>query len=123
MQEGNHGNDPLFQKREGQLAIDVAETPEDVIIRTAIAGVTEADLTINVTDDVVTIRGQREVRALPHTATIHFSECFWGPFSRSVILPCHVKAEEAEATLEHGILTLTLPKATERRKVPIKTLV
>jgi HSP20 family protein len=123
MPEGYSAQDPIFQKREGQLAVDVAETPEEVIIRTAIAGVTEDDLTINVTDDVVTIRGTREVRPLPHTATLHFSECFWGPFSRTIILPCHVQGEKADATLERGILTLILPKAFERRRVPIKTVV
>jgi HSP20 family protein len=112
--------DPLFsQSEEGQLALDVAETPIEVIVRTAIAGVLEKDLDIHITEDMVTIRGARHVEALPADATEHYSECFWGSFSRAVILPCRVKAEEANAVLHNGILTIRIPKTSDAVRVKV----
>lgn len=97
---------------EGQLAVDVVETPDSIVIRSAIAGVDPENLDINVTSDTVTIRGQRS-RASESTEadTVHIEECYWGEFSRSVVLPCHVKPDEADAAMKNGILTITLPKA------------
>jgi HSP20 family protein len=107
---------------EGQLAIDVIETPETVIIRSAIAGVKEKDLDINVNEDLVTIRGQRQTDPLPDQATLHYNECFWGNFSRSIILPCRVKTDEAEAGLKNGILTITIPKTNANVRLQVKPI-
>lgn len=97
---------------EGQLAVDVVETPERIIVRSAIAGVNPEDLDINVTTDTVTIRGSRtHAGERTEADVIHIEECYWGGFSRSVVLPCQVKPEEADAALKNGILTITLPKA------------
>ncbi len=104
---------------EGQLAVDVAETGTDIIIRAAIAGVHEQDLDIHITDDIVSIHGKRTLEALPKHTTMHYSECFWGSFSRTIILPCHVKPDESEATLVNGILTIRAPKTQERVKITI----
>jgi HSP20 family protein len=104
---------------EGQLAVDVAETPTEIIIRTAIAGVTEKELDIHITDDLISIHGTRQQESLPAHATLHYSECFWGSFSRAIILPCHIKTDEAEATLKNGVLTIHAPKARERVKLTI----
>lgn len=113
-------DDALFAANEGQLAIDVIETPEKIIVRTAIAGVKETDLDIHVNEDMVTIRGERHIDPLPLNATTHFSECFWGAFSRTVILPSKVKADEADASMKNGILTITVPKAHHHVRVPIR---
>ncbi len=115
-----HGEDFAWQSDEGQLAIDVIETPQTIIVRSAIAGVREQDLDIHVNEDLVTIRGERKVDALPVHATVHYEECFWGPFSRSVILPCRVKADEAEAGMKNGILTITIPKATDTVRLHVR---
>lgn len=104
---------------EGQLAVDVAETPNEIIIRAAIAGVTEKDLDIHITDDLISIHGSRQTENLPPQTTLHYSECFWGSFSRAIILPCHIKTDEAEATLKNGVLTIKAPKARERVKLTI----
>lgn len=113
--------DPLaWSAPEGQLAVDVLETRESIIIRSAIAGVAPEDLDINVTSDVVTIRGQRQAGREYHEATSHFEECFWGAFSRSIVLPHDVKPDEAEAAIKNGILTLTLPKARGEMKVKVR---
>jgi HSP20 family protein len=104
---------------EGQLAVDVAETPSEIIVRAAIAGVSEKDLDVHITDDMISIHGTRQTESLPAQATLHYSECFWGSFSRAIILPCHIKTDEAEATLKNGVLTITAPKARERVKLTI----
>ncbi len=104
---------------EGQLAVDVLETREAIIIRSAIAGVAPEDLDVNVTSDVVTIRGARQAGQSYADATAHFEECFWGAFSRSIVLPSHIKPDEAVAVIKNGILTLTLPKARGEMKLKI----
>ena len=97
---------------EGQLSLDVLEDARHVYVRTAIAGVRPEELDINITHDTVTIRGTRmHVCETLKEATAHVEECYWGAFSRSVVLPHHVRAEEADATLRNGVLTITLPKA------------
>lgn len=109
-----------WKQDEGQLALDVIETPEKIIIRSAIAGVKEQNLDIHVNEDLVTIRGERHVDVLPDRATVHYEECFWGAFSRSVVLPCRVKADEAEASLKNGILTITIPKASDSVRLHVR---
>ncbi|MBU0613777.1 Hsp20/alpha crystallin family protein [Patescibacteria group bacterium] len=105
---------------EGQLAVDVIETPEQIIIRAAIAGVEPDDIEINVTDDLVTVRGNRQENKTTNSATYHFQECFWGSFSRSIVLPCHINPDGADANFKNGILTLTLPKSHGEMRVPIR---
>ncbi len=110
-----------FTQTEGQLAVDVIETPDRVIIRSAIAGVSETDLQITINEDMVTIRGERTIAKLPLNATVHYEECFWGAFSRSVILPCRIKPDDADANLNNGILTITLNKARGDIRVPVRS--
>ncbi len=110
-----------WSTREGQLAVDCVETPREIIIRSAIAGVEEKDLEIHVNEDLVTIRGERRLDALPPQSTVHYSECFWGAFSRSIVLPCRVKTDEADAVLKNGILTITIPKAYGDVKLSVRT--
>ena len=113
-------NQFLFDQSEGQLAVDVIETPSQIIIRSAIAGVKPDDLEVNVTGDLVTIRGRREGYKESDESTVHFQECFWGMFSRSIVLPTHVKADEADAVVKNGVLTLTIPKAHGEMRVPVR---
>jgi len=109
-----------WQGEEGQLAVDVLETPESIIIRSAIAGVKPENLDVHVTTDIVTIRGERAQSAARIDQTIHFQECFWGTFSRSIVLPAHVIPEEADASVKNGVLTLTVPKIAGEAHVPIR---
>ena len=109
-----------FTRTEGQLAIDVIETPSRVIIRSAIAGVSENDLHITINEDMVTIRGERTITPLPLDATVHYEECFWGAFSRSIILPCRITPDDADASLSHGILTITLNKVRGDIRLPVR---
>ncbi|SRR3989338_8854752 len=104
--------EPWLSPLEGQLSVDVLETEQNIIIRSAIAGVKAEDLDINVTQDTVTIHGKREEGCHASDAeTAHVQECYWGNFSRSIVLPCHIRPDEAEAMIKNGILTITLKKA------------
>lgn len=116
----SQNNESAWKVDEGQLALDVIETPENIIVRSAIAGVKEQDLDIHVSEDLVTVRGERHVDVLPDRATVHYEECFWGAFSRSVVLPCRVKADEAEAALKNGILTVLIPKASDSGRLHVR---
>lgn len=122
-QTDNGAEEFSFARTEGQLAVDVIETPDRVIIRSAIAGVSENDLHISINEDMVTVRGERAIAKLPLNATIHYEECFWGPFSRSVILPCRITPDDADASLLNGILTITLNKARGDIRVPVRKAV
>lgn len=103
---------------EGELAVDVYETDDAVVIQSTIAGVRAEDLEITLSGDMLTIKGarRREIDIPEHLSL--YQECFWGPFSRSIILPVDVKFERIDAKMKNGVLTLVLPKANrERMKV------
>jgi HSP20 family protein len=109
-----------FADTEGQLSVDVIEMPDEIVIRSAIAGVTAGDLDISVTSDTLTIRGTRSHGCEESDDRIeHVRECHWGSFSRSIVLPCHIHPEESDATLKNGILTVTLRKVEMRTSVSV----
>ncbi|MFH1233719.1 MAG: Hsp20/alpha crystallin family protein [Patescibacteria group bacterium] len=104
---------------EGQLSIDVFQTPDKLVIKSTIAGVKPSDIDISINHDMLTIRGKREANQEIDDADFLFRECYWGSFSRSIILPCEVKANKIEASIENGILTITLPKAKRTKQISI----
>ena len=104
---------------EGQLAIDVYQDETNVYILAPIAGVKASQVDISITDEVVTISGERSPN---HNAgeDHHFTkECYWGPFSRSYVLPIAVNSEKSKATLKDGLLSVIIPKD---EKVKTKTI-
>lgn len=105
---------------EGQLSIDVFQTAENIIVKSTIAGVKPQDIDISINNDMLTIRGKRQMEETVREEDYLFRECYWGNFSRSVILPVEVKGEKIEATLENGILTITLPKAKTVKQISVK---
>lgn len=96
---------------EGQLTVDVYQTPNEVVVKSTIAGVTIDDLDISITNDMVTVRGERKKDEDVLAQDYFHQECYWGPFSRSIILPMDVDSENASAAFKNGILTIRLPKA------------
>jgi len=104
---------------EGELAIDVYQTQTDLVIQSAIAGVRAEDLEITMERDILTIKGSRE-KPFVEEGDYFSQECYWGPFSREVILPVEVDPERAEATMKEGILTVRLPKILREKKRRIK---
>lgn len=105
---------------EGQLTIDVYQTDNDVVIKSTIAGVKPEDLDVSINNDMITIRGERKQDEQIHSDNYYYQECYWGSFSRSVILPVDVLAEKIEASMKNGILTIRLPKATTNRTKKIQ---
>lgn len=104
---------------EGQLSVDVLETDKEIIVRSTIAGVRPEDLQIQLTSDTLTIQGARVEEKEFQGARSYTAECYWGKFSRSVILPHHVHTDSAKATLSHGLLTIRLAKSAGRLSVPL----
>jgi HSP20 family protein len=101
---------------EGQLAIDVYQTKDELVIQSAIAGVKPGNLDISMEGDVITIKGRRE-KLFEEEGNYFIQECYWGLFSREVILPVEVDPGRIEATMKEGILTIRIPKILrERRK-------
>lgn len=103
----------------GELAVDVYQTDEEIVIVSAIAGVLVADLDIAISNDMLTIRGTRKAPDSISPKNYLYQECYWGPFSRSIILPHPVRPEAVVAELAKGILTIHLPKANANQSVPI----
>jgi HSP20 family protein len=109
----------LTDDYEGQLAIDVYETPNNMVIKSAIAGVKPEDLGISITNDMLTIRGKREQTEEVKDDNYFYRECFWGGFSRSIILPTEVNTDAIDANLKNGVLTITLPKIKKGNSINI----
>jgi HSP20 family protein len=105
---------------EGQLSIDVYQTPKAIVVKSTIAGVKPEDIGISLNNDMLTIRGKRNMKEVVRDEDYLYRECYWGSFSRSIILPVEVAAEKIEAELENGVLTVTLPKAKVTKQISIK---
>ena len=105
---------------EGQLSIDVYQTPNKLVLKSTIAGVKPEDIDISINNDMLTIRGKRKLVEAVTEENYLIKECYWGGFSRSVILPVEVEAENVEAALDNGVLTIILPKAKNAKQVTIK---
>ncbi|KKP91827.1 MAG: Protein containing Heat shock protein Hsp20 protein [Parcubacteria group bacterium GW2011_GWA2_36_10] len=97
-------------EEEGQLAVDVYQDKKNIIIKSTIAGVEPDDIDISIDNDMITIRGRREKQRDVAEDDYFYQECYWGGFSRSIILPVEVDAEGIEASMRNGVLTITLPK-------------
>ncbi len=110
---------PWPAESEGELAVDVHEEPDAVVVRAPIAGVRPGDLDLSLHNDMLTIRGTRTDEPGSPDARVLHQECHWGPFSRSIILPVSTRADEATASLKDGVLTIRLPKAVRHGSIPL----
>ncbi len=100
----------MHDERDGQLAIDVYQTATAIIVEAPIAGVQSDDIDIHITSESLMIRGRRHRDHTIKERDYLFQECYWGRFSRSVILPEEINADKAEATIKNGVLRVTMPK-------------
>ncbi len=105
---------------EGELAVDVYQTPTHIIIKAMIAGVRPEDLDVAITRDMVTIKGKRERHTEGGGSDYFFQELYWGAFARTIVLPQEVEIEGAEATEKHGLLNIKLPKVDKGRQTKLK---
>ena len=101
----------------GQLAVDVYETADKLIIKARTAGIERKDLDVSISDNIVTISGVRSGSEDDKVTQWHIQECYWGEFSRTIALPVQVKEDGVEAVLKDGVLTVSFEKEkTEAKK-------
>ena len=98
---------------EGAFAVDLYETDADVVVKASIAGVKPEDVKISVAGDVLSIRGEVNEEHEEKKPDYHRQERRYGAFARTLALPVKVDAEKAEATFDHGVLTVRLPKVSQ----------
>lgn len=106
---------------EGQLSLDVFREGETLVIRAPMAGVRDEDLHLSVDGDLLTIRGERRQDREVNEDDWFMRECYWGSFSRSVVLPNDVDGNRASASLNHGLLEVRLPIYASGKRIEIKT--
>lgn len=119
LDEGQSSNEEWAgeEEFEGQLAVDVYQTKDTIVIKAPIAGVKPEDIDVAISEDVVTIRGDRKEEKTIEKDNYYVQECFWGSFSRSVILPTSTVADKALASLKDGVLTIEIPKVVPEDKI------
>jgi HSP20 family molecular chaperone IbpA len=108
------------EAEEGELTVDVYQTPDDIVIKTIVAGVRPDDLDISITRDMITIRGSRLESSETNEADYFHRELYWGSFSRTIMLPQEIDVDGSEASERHGLLTLKLPKLDKSRQTKLK---
>jgi HSP20 family protein len=105
---------------EGQLTVDVYQTPTDIVVKTLTAGVKPANLDISITRDMVIVKGRREeINEVTEENYTH-KELYWGAFSRTVMLPQEIDVDTSTATESHGMLTIRMPKLNKEREAKLK---
>jgi len=107
---------PDWFEPEGELAVDVYQTDTEIVIQSTIAGVKAEDLDISIESDTVTISGERKNIVQDKGKNYFYQECFWGAFTREIILPEEIDGGRAEASMKDGVFTLRIPKI-ERQKI------
>ncbi len=105
---------------DGELMVDVFQTPTDIVIKTMVPGVRPEDLDITITRDMVTVKGKREIERTITEDNYFHKELYWGSFSRTILLPQEVQIEDAEAFEKHGLLIVRLPKLDKHRQSKLR---
>ena len=104
----------------GQLAVDVSQTSEMIVIKAMVAGVKPEDLDVSITRDMVTIRGKRTEDSTIAENDYFLKELYWGEFARTIMLPAEIEADEADAQERHGLLIIKLPKLDKHRQTKLR---
>ncbi|MFA5130104.1 MAG: Hsp20/alpha crystallin family protein [Patescibacteria group bacterium] len=94
---------------EGQLSIDVFRDKDTLVIRSTVSGAKPEDIDVSIHGDLLTIRGKRDSSTSVREEDWYYRECYWGAFSRSIVLPYEVQSDRAEASLTNGILEIRVP--------------
>jgi HSP20 family molecular chaperone IbpA len=108
------------EAEEGQLTVDVYQTPTEIIIKTMVAGVRPEDLDISITRDMVVVKGKRETERTVKDEDYFHQELYWGSFSRTIMLPAEIEVEESEAIEKHGLLIIRMPKIDKHKQTRLK---
>ena len=106
----------------GQLAVDVYETKERLVVKARTAGVNKNELDVSISDNQLTIKGTLSAGSEEGVENYFLQECYWGEFSRTIALPVPVKEEEIEAVLKDGVLTISFGKVKQDTVKKIQVL-
>jgi HSP20 family protein len=106
----------------GQLAVDVYETDDELVIKARTAGVNKDDLDVSISEGILTISGTLSSGDDTDANNWHIQECYWGEFSRTLALPVAVKEDEAKAALKDGVLTISFPKVQQEQAKKIQIM-
>lgn len=106
----------------GQLAVDVYETKEKLVVKARTAGVNKNELDVSISDNTLSVKGTLSAGAEENVENYFVQECYWGEFSRSIALPVPVKEEEIEAVLKDGVLTISFTKVKQDTVKKIQVL-
>lgn len=112
--------DEIFEEAEGELAVDVYQTPSAFVIESTIAGVNPEDIDVSLTPESITIKGKREKEQKIKTGDYIHQECYWGRFSRTIILPQEIDPDKVQASIKNGVLKISLPKLNKSKTKKIK---
>jgi HSP20 family protein len=104
----------------GELAVDVYQTPDAIVVKALVAGVHPNSVDIALTREMLTISGQRQDEREVDEENYFQRELYWGSFSRTILLPEEIDVDMAEATEKHGILMIRLPKINKKRETKLK---
>lgn len=100
----------------GELTVDVYETDREVVVQSAIAGVTSDELDIALEQDILVIKGNRKNPVKDEDKNYFMKECYFGPFEKEIILPKEVDISQIKASMDNGLLTIKLPKLDLKQK-------
>jgi|SRR3989344_7421133 len=109
-----------WEDEEAQLTVDLYQTPTEIIIQTMVAGVQPENFKINITRNMITLKGKRHEQKTINEEDYFARELYWGSFSRSISLPAEVEPENAEATEKHGLVTIRIPKIDKSKQANLR---
>lgn len=107
---------------EAQLSVDVFEDGNTLIVKSTVAGVKPENLEISISNDLLTIRGFREQEDNIEDNNYYCRECYWGAFSRSIVLPCEIDQKKVDAGINNGVLVIKLPKKYKTSSIKVKQM-
>lgn len=114
------GGSESVAEPEGELSVDVYQTPDHIVVKALVAGVQPQSIDISLTREMLTISGTREDEREVDEENYFQRELYWGSFSRSILLPEEIDVDMAEASEKHGILAIRLPKINKKRTTKLK---
>ncbi|OGG53610.1 hypothetical protein A3H16_02265 [Candidatus Kaiserbacteria bacterium RIFCSPLOWO2_12_FULL_53_8] len=108
------------EEPQGELAVDIYQTPDAIVVKALVAGVQPTSIDIALTREMLTISGSREDEREVEEDNYFQRELYWGSFSRTILLPEEIDVDLAEASEKHGILMIRLPKINKKRQTKLK---
>jgi HSP20 family protein len=118
--ENKKDNDWFDESYEGQLSVDVYSTSSEIVVTSTIAGVKPEHVDISINNDMLTIRGKRSQEKEESIDDYYYQECYWGGFSRSIILPVEIEADKVSASLKNGVLVVRLPRSHRSKNISVR---